>query len=61
MLSSHSETQLDLLETRHAMEGIAAYFAAVRGTNEDFARIEACLANISREQTKKNVEAELHR
>ncbi|MCV5977052.1 GntR family transcriptional regulator, partial [Escherichia coli] len=38
LLSSHSETQLDLLESRHAMEGISAYFAALRGTEEDFAR-----------------------
>lgn len=36
LLSSHSETQLDLLESRHAMEGISAYFAALRGTDEDF-------------------------
>ncbi|MCE7630345.1 GntR family transcriptional regulator, partial [Vibrio fluvialis] len=33
LLSSHSETQLDLLEARHALEGISAYFAALRGTD----------------------------
>ncbi|MGL1041537.1 pyruvate dehydrogenase complex transcriptional repressor PdhR [Vibrio vulnificus] len=58
LLSSHSETQLDLLESRHAMEGISAYFAALRGTEQDFARIQACLEKISAEQTKQNVEAE---
>ncbi|SDH39835.1 transcriptional regulator, GntR family [Vibrio xiamenensis] len=58
LLSSHSETQLDLLETRHAMEGISAYFAALRGTSEDFARIQACLERISEQQASKNVEAE---
>ncbi|KOO05056.1 pyruvate dehydrogenase complex transcriptional repressor PdhR [Vibrio nereis] len=57
LLSSHSETQLDLLETRHAMEGIAAYFAAVRGTEEDFARIQASLERIGKEQSN-DVEAE---
>ncbi|MGC9401993.1 pyruvate dehydrogenase complex transcriptional repressor PdhR [Vibrio genomosp. F10] len=58
LLSSHSETQLDLLEARHAMEGISAYFAALRGTDEDFARIQGCLAIITKEQSNKNIEAE---
>ncbi|MFD2178775.1 pyruvate dehydrogenase complex transcriptional repressor PdhR [Veronia pacifica] len=39
LLSEHPESQLDLLETRHALEGISAYFAALRGTDEDFTRI----------------------
>ncbi len=58
LLSSHSETQLDLLEARHAMEGIAAYFAAVRGTEEDFARIQDCLERISKAQSNHDVEVE---
>ncbi|MCO7042455.1 GntR family transcriptional regulator, partial [Staphylococcus lugdunensis] len=31
LLSGHPESQFDLLETRHALEGIAAYYAALRG------------------------------
>lgn len=58
LLSSHSETQLDLLEARHAMEGISAYFAALRGTEEDFAQIQACLERIRDQQNKKDVAAE---
>ncbi|AMG06538.1 pyruvate dehydrogenase complex transcriptional repressor PdhR [Vibrio parahaemolyticus] len=58
LLSSHSETQLDLLESRHAMEGISAYFAALRGTEEDFARIQGCLERISKEQANNDIEAE---
>lgn len=58
LLSSHNETQLDLLEARHAMEGISAYFAALRGTDEDFAQIEACLGNIRTAQESGDVEAE---
>ncbi|MCL9781047.1 pyruvate dehydrogenase complex transcriptional repressor PdhR [Vibrio sp. S4M6] len=58
LLASHSETQLDLLESRHAMEGISAYFAALRGTKEDFARIQACLDKIAEAESTKNVEAE---
>jgi GntR family transcriptional repressor for pyruvate dehydrogenase complex len=58
LLSIHSETQLDLLEARHAMEGISAYFAALRGTKEDFARIQNCLENIKLKQAEKDIEAE---
>jgi GntR family transcriptional repressor for pyruvate dehydrogenase complex len=50
LLSTHPETQLDLLETRHAMEGIAAYYAAVRGTEEDMARIESACKEIEAQQ-----------
>ncbi len=35
----HPESQYDLLETRHALEGIAAYYAALRSTDEDKERI----------------------
>ncbi|QXO17819.1 MULTISPECIES: pyruvate dehydrogenase complex transcriptional repressor PdhR [Vibrio] len=58
LLSVHSETQLDLLEARHALEGISAYFAALRGTEEDFARIQACVARIGELQDAKDVEQE---
>ncbi len=58
LLSSHSETQLDLLEARHALEGISAYFAALRGTDEDFARIQTSLARISDVQDLKDTEAQ---
>lgn len=53
LLSTHSETQLDLLEARHAMEGLSAYFAALRGTDEDFERIQRCLEQIREAQDKK--------
>lgn len=39
LLSSHPESQYDLLEFRHAIEGISAYYAALRGTETDFDRI----------------------
>lgn len=58
LLSSHSETQLDVLEARHALEGISAYFAALRGTEEDFVRIQACLDRIRDKQKNNDVEAE---
>jgi GntR family transcriptional repressor for pyruvate dehydrogenase complex len=39
LLSTHPEAQYDLLEFRHALEGICAYYAALRGTEADFERI----------------------
>lgn len=46
LLSNHEESQLDLLEARHALEGISAYFAALRGTEQDFSRIQSCMTRI---------------
>lgn len=36
LLTNHPEGQLDLLEFRHAIESITAYYAALRGTEVDF-------------------------
>jgi len=55
LLSAHSETQLDLLEARHAMEGLCAYFAALRGTEQDFARIQTCVDEITLAQQSQDV------
>ncbi|MFH0256002.1 pyruvate dehydrogenase complex transcriptional repressor PdhR [Vibrio rumoiensis] len=58
LLSTHSETQLDLLESRHAMEGISAYFAALRGTEEDFERISSCQKEVEKAIENKDVAQE---
>ncbi|RUO42906.1 pyruvate dehydrogenase complex transcriptional repressor PdhR [Aliidiomarina taiwanensis] len=39
LLARHPESQFDLLEFRHALESVSAYFAALRGTDTDLARI----------------------
>ncbi|GAA0641390.1 GntR family transcriptional regulator [Halomonas beimenensis] len=51
MLSRHGEFHLDLLEFRDAMEGLSAYYAALRATPTDksvliqrFEELEACFA-----------------
>ncbi|WP_017444922.1 pyruvate dehydrogenase complex transcriptional repressor PdhR [Gayadomonas joobiniege] len=41
LISSNPETQFDLLEFRHALEGISAYYAALRGTEADFEQIKS--------------------
>ncbi|GAD78515.1 pyruvate dehydrogenase complex transcriptional repressor PdhR [Vibrio ezurae] len=58
LLASHSDTQRDLLETRHALEGITAYFAALRGTVEDFQRIAQCQKMLSIPMKSDDIESE---
>ncbi|MGR5148646.1 pyruvate dehydrogenase complex transcriptional repressor PdhR [Photobacterium alginatilyticum] len=58
LLSAHPETQLDLLESRHALEGLAAYYAALRGTEEDFTRIRDCHKRIQDAQQQGDMKAE---
>jgi len=40
LMSKHSESQFDLLEFRHGIEGMASYYAAMRGTPADFEQIQ---------------------
>ncbi len=42
LLSKQPESGFDLLEARHALEGISSYFAALRGTEQDLSRICIC-------------------
>lgn len=58
LLSEHAESEFDLLETRHALEGIAAYYAALRGTNEDLLRIRECHQAIETAQKSGRLDAE---
>lgn len=58
LLEQHAESQYDLLETRHALEGIAAYYAALRGTDDDLARISECYQLIEYAQQSGKLDAE---
>ncbi len=58
LLAEHPESQFDLLETRHALEGVAAYYAALRGTDEDLQRICDCHVNIQQAQDSGDLDAE---
>ena len=40
LMSKNPESQFDLLEFRHGIEGMSAYYAAMRGTPADFKAIE---------------------
>ena len=58
LLSDHPESQYDLLETRHALEGIAAYYAALRSTDEDKERIRELHHAIELAQQSGDLDAE---
>ncbi len=58
LLSDHPESQFDLLETRHALEGIAAYYAALRSTDEERVRIRELHQAIERAQQSGDLDAE---
>lgn len=47
LISQHSESQFDLLEFRHALEGMAAYYAALRSTDEDKRLIETAFNSVT--------------
>ncbi|MBQ4837742.1 MULTISPECIES: pyruvate dehydrogenase complex transcriptional repressor PdhR [Pseudoalteromonas] len=47
LISKHPESQFDLLEFRHALEGIAAYYAALRGTDNDMDKVKQSYDNIA--------------
>ncbi len=59
LISSDPETQWDVLESRHALEGLIAYFAALRGTDADFSRILAAHGQIQDAQKAGDLEAEV--
>lgn len=46
LVASRPETQFDLLEFRHALEGMCAYYAALRGQPEDFQELKDAFAQI---------------
>ncbi|WP_370215970.1 pyruvate dehydrogenase complex transcriptional repressor PdhR [Idiomarina sp.] len=52
LLAKHPESQFDLLEFRHALEGISSFYAALRGTKADLDRIEFSINSIMDSQTR---------
>lgn len=58
LIGRHPESQFDLLEFRHALEGICAYYAALRGTDNDFNQIKQRYDEICVAQQQQDVSAE---
>ena len=46
LFSTHPEAQYDLLEFRHALEGVSAYYAALRCTQADKKRLQKCYVEL---------------
>ncbi|AGH43562.1 FCD domain-containing protein [Paraglaciecola psychrophila] len=57
LLSDKPEMQFDLLEFRHALEGMAAYYAALRGQPEDYEALESALEALPDDSTDKSQQA----
>jgi GntR family transcriptional repressor for pyruvate dehydrogenase complex len=57
MAQSH-ESQFDLLEFRHGIEGMSAYYAAMRGTEADFSEIKSKHDNIGNAQLENDYRQE---
>jgi len=49
LVAERPETQFDLLEFRHALEGMAAYYAALRGQPEDISAIRQALVAVTQQ------------
>ncbi|MBO1256443.1 GntR family transcriptional regulator [Alteromonas sp. 5E99-2] len=47
LVTSKPEAQFDLLEFRHALEGMAAYYAALRGQPDDYRRLSVALDTLN--------------
>ncbi|WP_413111092.1 pyruvate dehydrogenase complex transcriptional repressor PdhR [Thaumasiovibrio sp. DFM-14] len=58
LLSQHPDTQFDIIEARYALEGLASYFAALRGNDADFQRIKDCHHTISEAQQRGDLQQE---
>jgi GntR family transcriptional repressor for pyruvate dehydrogenase complex len=56
LVASRPETQFDLLEFRHALEGMSAYYAALRGQAEDYEALNNALNNLP--DASSNIEQE---
>ncbi|RUO37523.1 pyruvate dehydrogenase complex transcriptional repressor PdhR [Aliidiomarina shirensis] len=56
LLARHPESQFDLLEFRHAMEGVSAFYAAMRGTDSDLQHIADSFAAIAAKRAQPEAE-----
>jgi len=54
LMANNKESQFDLLEFRHGIEGMSAYYAAMRGTEADFDEIQRKHDNIGSAQLEDN-------
>lgn len=58
LISKRPETQFDLLEFRHALEGMAAFYAALRGGETDFDDLRQAFDALSVDECKTDPQLE---
>ncbi|MFC3092723.1 GntR family transcriptional regulator [Alteromonas sediminis] len=58
LVANKPETQFDLLEFRHALEGMAAYYAALRGQPEDYRALLDALEAMQSQAEKRDLRAQ---
>lgn len=58
LISKRPETQFDLLEFRHSLEGMAAFYAALRGNQDDHNVLTKALQKLHSAPVKSNPDAE---
>ncbi|SEG71098.1 pyruvate dehydrogenase complex transcriptional repressor PdhR [Marinobacterium lutimaris] len=59
LFRSHPESQYDLLEFRHALEGVSAYYAALRSTPADRELLQARLDDLQHYHDRKEFDKEV--
>lgn len=59
LFKAHPESQYDLLEFRHALEGVSAYYAALRATPADKASIQSCFDQLQAFHDQKTFDKEV--
>lgn len=58
LIANNKESQFDLLEFRHGIEGMASYYAAMRGTTADFDNIQIKYDEIGSSQLENDFRGE---
>jgi GntR family transcriptional repressor for pyruvate dehydrogenase complex len=58
LVATRPETQFDLLEFRHALEGMAAFYAALRGQPSEYTALKTALSTLQSLGTKTQNEVE---
>ena len=58
LVAERPETQFDLLEFRHALEGMSAYYAALRGQAEDITAIRQALSAVTEQPNDEDRQGE---
>ena len=58
LISKRPETQFDLLEFRHSLEGMSAFYAALRGNSEDHKVLSKALEKLQSDKVKADPDAE---